>query len=418
VEDDICFLPPYEQEDIVLMQAAGNQSMGWQVTAFNLPEIWMTTKGQDVKIAVLDTGVDLNHPDLQSCLMPGVNFVTPGYPPEDDNSHGTHIAGIIAAEYNDFGIVGIAPAAKIIPVKVLGRNGSGKMSDVVKGIYWAIENGADLISMSLGTRKPIEEVKTAISKALEAGVVVFTAAGNAGANNQLLYPAAYGETISIGAIDENSFRADFSCTGPNLDFVAPGVRIYSTVPKSSYSFLSGTSMAAPFAVATAALVLAHRRTVTPGVRLSADDYRNVFKENTLDVANLNTTLDATGKRFYQGFGIIRPDHFTEWVEIKKIQEIEAKIRRLIEDIKSVNDKKKLSIIKEKAELIQQVLRGEEAEPLVSALTVPVEPTPQTTVPLGVTISGPPSISAVILTSGPTISPPTNEPAKPSVPSKP
>ena len=155
----------------------------------------------------------------------------------------THVAGIIAANNNNDGMVGVAPKSKIMPIKVLNSFGMGSISTVAKAIRWAVDNGADLITMSLGARNPTPDVLDAINYANSKKVVCFVAAGNAGSTKQLLYPAAYSECISVGSIDENSMRADFSCTGPNLDFVAPGVKIYSTVPTNSYAFLSGTCLA-------------------------------------------------------------------------------------------------------------------------------------------------------------------------------
>ena len=234
LKDELCYLPSFDRVDAI--SALGNSKPpGWQITAFNIPSIWQYSKGEGVKIAVLDSGADLTHPDLKYNLLPGINLVTANYPPYDDNCHGSHVSGIIAGTDSGNGVVGISPRAKVMPVKVLNGAGAGTMDKVVACIRWAIDNGADIISMSLGTRNPLEEVRLAIVEAAAKGIVTFCAGGNAGSTKQLLYPAAYSETISIGAIDENSIRANFSCTGPNLDFVAPGVNIYSTVPPSWYA---------------------------------------------------------------------------------------------------------------------------------------------------------------------------------------
>lgn len=346
LKDEMCQLPVYEREDVLSMQQV-KQELGWQITAFHLPKAWAFSRGEGVKVAVLDTGADLNHPDLSFNLLPGYNFVNPGTPPEDDNCHGSHVAGIICASDNAEGVVGVAPLAKVMPVKVLNRSGNGNMLNVVKGLHWAIENGADIITMSLGTRSPIDEVQEAIRKAAAAGIVTFCAAGNAGSTKQLLYPAAYPDCISIGAVDENSLRADFSCTGPNLDFVAPGVKIMSTVPPSWYSFLSGTSMAAPFAVGVAALILSYKRKQSPGIKMTADDYRQILRQNTLEVKNLDQALDAAGRRFFQGFGIINPECFEQWVELKKAAEIKDTMEILKEKIEMLKDPAFLGEIKDK-----------------------------------------------------------------------
>jgi subtilisin family serine protease len=176
--------------------------------------------------------------------------------------------------------------------------------NVAKGIRWAVDEGkVDLICMSLGSPNPVQEVRKAIQYALSKKVVCFVAAGNAGLTKQIFYPANYQETIAIGSIDENLRRSNFSNTGDNLDFMAPGGSIFSTVPDNWYAVLSGTSMAAPFAVGVAALVLSYVRHKDIDLRLETnDDYIGMFKSHTVPVTN----EDLKGKAFYQGFGILEP----------------------------------------------------------------------------------------------------------------
>lgn len=298
-----CSLFPYEREDVLSVQDA-IQKYGWGITAFDLPKAWSKSRGQGVRVAVLDTGVDLDHPDLVQNIVPGFNFVSPGKEPWDDNQHGTHVAGIIAAANNEIGMVGVAPEAKIVPVKVLDGSGNGTLTNVAKGIRWAVNEGsADLICMSLGSPNPVQEVRKAIQYALSRKVVCFVAAGNAGVTKEVYYPANYPETIAIGSIDENLSRSSFSNTGSNLDFMAPGGRILSTVPDNWYAVLSGTSMAAPFAAGVAALALSYVRGGRFSVRLeSNEDYIRVFKERTVPVTN----ADLKDSAFHQGFGILEP----------------------------------------------------------------------------------------------------------------
>ena len=296
-----CSLFPYTKEDVLSLQDA-QQKAGWSITAFDLPGAWNKTKGEGVKVAVLDTGCDLDHPDLKGNLLPGFNFVKPGKDPHDDNNHGTHVSGIIAAENNDVGMVGVAPHSKIIPVKVLDRNGNGNLVDVAKGIRWSVDTAkADLICMSLGSPNPVQEVRKAIQYAHSKGVVCFVAAGNSGLTKNVFYPAEYPETIAIGSIDENMNRSSFSNTGENLDFMAPGNRIFSTVPDNWYAVLSGTSMAAPFATGVAALLLSHYRKKGMDSKLrSSSDYAQELKKHTIPISDIN----LADKKFYQGFGII------------------------------------------------------------------------------------------------------------------
>lgn len=303
-----CSLFPYKVEEVLSLQDAIQKS-GWSITAFDLPSIWQKASGEGVKIAVLDTGVDLNHPDLQQNLLPGINFINPSKPPEDDNRHGTHVAGIIVAKNNDIGMVGVAPNAKVIPVKVLDRSGNGNLVDVSKGIRWAVDEGkADLICMSLGSPNPVQEVRKAIQYALSKKLICFVAAGNSGMTNRVFYPADYPETIAIGSIDENFNRSSFSNTGDNLDFMAPGNKIFSTVPDDWYAVLSGTSMATPFAVGVAALALSYVRNHKTDIKLeSAEDYRNLFKKYTIPISN----TQLKDQKFYQGFGIVEPKKLFE-----------------------------------------------------------------------------------------------------------
>ena len=286
------------------------QKSGWEITAFNLPASWKNSQGEGVKVAVLDTGCDLNHPDLVDNLLPGFNFVKRGTPPDDDNGHGSHVTGTICASNNDIGIVGVAPKAKVVPVKVLDENGSGDLDAVAEGIRWSANQGVDFITMSLGSSTETPQLYEAIVYAERKGVVTFCAAGNAGQTRQIFYPAAYPNVIGIGAIDSNFDRANFSCTGPDLDFLAPGVKILSTVPTNSYEYLSGTSMSTPFAVGVACLLLSFTRVnhVDFGLK-TAQDYIKIFKQCTIPVSN----PQFAKKHFFEGFGIIDPRKINEWI---------------------------------------------------------------------------------------------------------
>lgn len=302
-----CKLLPYEREECLSIQDAA-QKAGWSITAFDLPKAWQHSQGEGVTIAVLDTGCDLDHPDLVNNLLPGRNFVKPGTPPEDDNGHGTHVTGILVAENNEIGVVGVCPKAKVIPIKVLDAKGKGNLLNVAEGIRWAADQGVDLITMSLGSPIKVQQVRKAIVYALEKGIVTFVAAGNAGNTKDVFYPANYPETIAIGAVDESMRRANFSNTGRNLDFMAPGVDIFSTVPDNWYATLSGTSMACPFAVGVASLVLSYVKAGKAFYPLkTVEDYRILFQKYTTPVVNGNYA-DA---KFYQGFGIIDPRKFMQ-----------------------------------------------------------------------------------------------------------
>lgn len=296
-------LLPYTREEVLSIQDV-EQKMGWEITSFDLPETWKTTQGEGVKVAVLDTGADLDHDDLVCNLLPGKNFVNKNASPNDDQGHGSHVCGTICACNNNIGMVGVAPKTKVIPVKVLDKNGSGQPKDVAEGIYWSVDQGVDFITMSLGSPNPIKPVHDAIKYAISKKVVVWCAAGNAGKTHNIFYPAAYKETIGIGAIDKNFDRANFSCTGPDLDFLAPGVGILSTVPDNWYAILSGTSMANPFAVGLGCLLLSYKRNKNINLKLDdSKDYIDFLKSHTI----------FKGNRLFEGHGIIDPRKMQEWI---------------------------------------------------------------------------------------------------------
>ena len=208
------------------------------------------------KVAVVDTGVDGGHPDLAGVVLPGYDAFNPGGDGRTDaNGHGTHVAGIVAAlTGNGAGVEGLARGAKILPVKVLEDDGSGFSSDVAQGILWAIGNGATVVNLSLGAPTTSAVVDQAIREAVDKGVVVVAASGNEGAKgNPVIWPAALPEVVSVGAIDDADARAAFSGHGDWLDLVAPGVQIASTM-NGAYMYSSGTSMAAPYVSASAALL--------------------------------------------------------------------------------------------------------------------------------------------------------------------
>ena len=183
-------------------------------------------------------------------------------PPIDDNGHGTHVAGIIAGQGKDGGVFGVAPQVTIIPVKVLNADGSGNLSDVVSGIYWAMTHGARVINMSLGAPTSAAALEQAVHKAYQAGVVIVAASGNDGENasrsggaSTVDYPGAYPWVIAVAASDRSDHIAPFSSFGPAVDITAPGDGILSTVP-NGYEKMSGTSMASPHIAGVAALAVA------------------------------------------------------------------------------------------------------------------------------------------------------------------
>ncbi|MDI3316355.1 MAG: S8 family peptidase [Bacillota bacterium] len=204
-------------------------------------------------VAVLDTGVDLDHPALAGRIGQGVDLLRPGRPPEDDNGHGTHVAGVIAARG---AVLGVAPQVWIHPVKALDPSGNGRLSDLVRGLEWCIQHRIQVVNLSLGSLTENRTMREAI-RAASRSMVLVCAAGNSGpGEGTVLFPARYPEVLAVGAIDRQNRVARFSSRGPELDLVAPGVDILSLWPSGGLRRLSGTSMAAPHVSGSAALALA------------------------------------------------------------------------------------------------------------------------------------------------------------------
>ena len=246
-------------EDDSIVHAVGEVTP-WGVDRIDADLVWSNNKGNGVKIAIIDTGVDKDHPDLQANIKSGVNFVSkPSWRPadpekwDDDNGHGTHCAGIVAAVDNEVGVIGVAPEADIYGVKVLDRTGSGYVSDVIAGIEWSDDNGMQVISMSLGSSSDSTPLEWACNAAADAGIVVVAAAGNSGSG--VNYPAKYESVIAVSATDDTDTIALFSSRGPEVELAAPGVSIYSTYRGGGYATMSGTSMACPHVAGTAALAI-------------------------------------------------------------------------------------------------------------------------------------------------------------------
>jgi subtilisin len=312
----------------------------WNLDAIKAPEVWSKGyTGQGIVVAVIDTGVDYKHSDLQGNIwvnpreiagnnkdddgngfiddVHGWDFVDKNNDPMDLQGHGTHVAGTIAARNNGFGATGVAPNVKIMPVRVLDGSGSGSALDVAAGIRYAVDNGAQIINLSLGGSQNSPTQASAIRYATEKGVLVIAAAGNE-KQLQPSYPAKYATHfgLAVGAVNRNNQIASFSNLSGRmpLDYVnAPGVNIYSTFLGNSYRNMSGTSMAAPHIAGVAALILsanphlkpvqvenlltttANSTIVQAGTRIAS----NSFSENSSQVANANAnaTVDSlTGEQ--------------------------------------------------------------------------------------------------------------------------
>lgn len=236
------------------MVFALGQTLPWGIDRIDAELVWPSSNTADlIKVGIVDTGISNKHPDLLVNVKGGVNTINSKKGWNDDNGHGSHVAGTVAALNNIVGVVGAAPAADLYAIKVLGANGSGYLSDVIEGIQWGVANGMRILNMSLGTASNIQSFEEAVKAAKMAGVTLVVAAGNSG--SAVDYPAAYQEVIAVSATDQNNVIASFSSRGPEVDLAAPGVSILSTYKGAFYATMSGTSMAAPHVTGAAALVM-------------------------------------------------------------------------------------------------------------------------------------------------------------------
>ena len=292
--------PMTEEQKKALSQA---QTIPWGVEKIQADEVWPSgDTGRDIKVCIIDTGIDYNHPDLKDNYRGGYNFLNSSPDPLDDNGHGTHVSGTVAALDNDIGVVGVAPQAGIYALKTLDANGSGSYSNIIAAVDWAIDNGMQIISMSLGGSSYNKAFEDICNAAYNAGILLVAAAGNNGGDGSkdtVSYPGRFDSVIAVAATDSNDQRASFSSCGPEVEVSAPGVSVPSTVPTSGtkysdpsgYKSLSGTSMACPHVSGTAALV-----------RKAHPSMTNVEVRNV--IASTSVNLGTPGRDIFFGFGRI------------------------------------------------------------------------------------------------------------------
>jgi thermitase len=248
----------YAEPDVVAEVMGSPDDPGfvnqWALVKIQAPQAWdVTTCSPTINIAILDTGVDLDHPDLAGKIVSNINF-SGSNTTDDVYGHGTHVAGIAAAITNNgIGVAGLGYNSAIMNVKVLADNGAGTHSQIAAGIIWAADNGAQIINLSLGSGASSQTLEDAVNYAWSKGVVVVAAAGNNG-NSIKMYPAAYANCIAVAATNANDALASWSSYGDWVTVAAPGTGIYSTLKDSGYGYMSGTSMASPFVAGLAALV--------------------------------------------------------------------------------------------------------------------------------------------------------------------
>jgi hypothetical protein len=263
--------------------------------------------GQGVKVAVIDTGINGNHPDLD--VAGGISLVEGIAASVDDNGHGTHVAGIIAALDNTIGVAGVAPDVELYSIKALDSDGIGNQTDVVAGIEWAIEHEIDIVNLSITSPFDSLALKRIIEKASAQGILITAASGNdeTGAGqpegSDVLFPARYKEVIGVGSVNNKLIKSTFSYKGISLEFAAPGEKVYSTYvtengDTNGYSHMTGTSMAAPYVAGVIALYKqAHPE-------LSSTEIRALLQNNARD-------LGEAGKDSNFGYGLVQAPYNKE-----------------------------------------------------------------------------------------------------------
>lgn len=245
-------LPPDITRAQVLLQQG--ETVDWSLTLAGVPDLWKITKGKGIKVGVLDSGCDLNHPDLRDAIDVAKDFTGSRFGAQDRNGHGTHVCGTIAARADDNGVIGVLPECRLHVYKVLDDQGAGSSDGIARAMDEAASDGCDLINCSFGAGLPDPMMRAANVRIAGKGVWVICAAGNDG--GQAGYPAAWNWNVAVAAYMRNGQPAPFSARGSAVDIGAYGVDIVSCAPGGGYQKMSGTSMASPFVTGIAGLYLA------------------------------------------------------------------------------------------------------------------------------------------------------------------
>lgn len=289
-------LPPFIVE--VTPYYPFTQTLDWGIADFKVNDLWAEFGGgEGVKVCVLDTGQP-DHPDIIPALILAKDFTNSSRGVKDMNGHSTHCHGIIGARNNELATVGVAPKCELMSGKVLGDNGSGSSTGIVAGLRWAVANGADVISMSLGSPSPDPSILGAINQ-LPPNVVLCCAAGNSGPGpNTTEYPGTWDRCICVGSIKQARAVSQFSSRGEAVDIAAPGEKITSLWTSSQVAVLSGTSMATPYIAGVAALVIGYCRAT--GRPVPPHGVMQTMIEQSADAMSSEPPDPA------YGFGIINP----------------------------------------------------------------------------------------------------------------
>ncbi len=284
------------------LRAQSDELLGelWGMAKIKAPEAWAIADGSRVKVAVVDTGIDYNHPDFGGRVAKGYDFINNDADAMDDQSHGTHCAGTVGAGLGNGGVVGVAPNVELLAVKVLAANGSGSYSGVAAGITYAADQGSPIISMSLGGPAGSKVIEDAVKYAIGKGSLVVAAMGNDNSERPS-YPASAPGVMAVGATTIKDERSSFSNFGKHISVSAPGTNIMSTMPNGKFRALSGTSMATPHVAGLAAMVKSkfpemNADQIRKQIEATADDLGTAGFDKNFGAGRINALAAVQSKR--------------------------------------------------------------------------------------------------------------------------
>ncbi len=294
-----------------------NEYIDYGVKLVGAPLEWKETMGEGIKVGIVDTGICCTHPDLKNRIKDGANFTNEDRGTIDDYvGHGTHVAGIVGAEKNGSGVVGVAPKSDLYVAKAFDRTGKTTYPAIEKSLLWLMEKGVDVINMSFSSPSATRRYAELIKLVKRHGITMICAAGNEGADrfNTIGYPASFGETIAVSAVDINKNIADFNSKGSAAEIAAAGINIYSTYLNNGYATLSGTSMATPIITGAVAILQAKGR-MRYSRKLTPDEIRLLLNIYTEDLSGLGRD-DRYGYGLFSFGRISGSDYVAEKVEEK------------------------------------------------------------------------------------------------------
>ena len=297
-------LPPFAVERTFTSLSLEEQT-GWGLDLLGVPSAWKVTKGEGVKVAILDAACKVDHVDLAGAVLDDLcrDFSGAGVV-DRGTGHGLFVGGIVGAMENGLGILGVAPESKLIFLRCLDNEGSGTMEAVNNALRYCLEIRPDVVNLSLGCEEPDEENHILIKQLYDLGIPAFCASGNDG--GAVDYPASYPETIACGGIDKNKYRAGFSSYGAELDLVAPAVSVLSLKGKDQYCRMSGTSFSAPFCAGVACLIIAKHRIQEALTGLNDAIGVEAIKWHLTKYATPGGSIAEVGRSNELGFGVVNP----------------------------------------------------------------------------------------------------------------